>query len=65
MRGRVLAGVLLVAVGLVWAAQGLGLLPGSGLMDGDIRWAAIGAALVVGGLALVISARRRPPSPEA
>ena len=39
MRGRVIAAALLVAVGLVWIGQGLGLLRGSGFMVGDLRWA--------------------------
>ena len=63
MRGRMLAAVLLAAVGLVWLAQGLGLFPGSGFMDGSMAWAVIGAILVVAGVALGVSARRRPPTP--
>jgi LPXTG-motif cell wall-anchored protein len=66
MRGRMLAAVLLGVVGLGWMAQGLGFLPGTGFMDGDVTWAAIGAVLLVAGVALGISAwRRRPPSPVA
>ena len=66
MRGRMLAAVLLGVVGLGWIAQGLGFLPGSGFMDGDVTWAVIGAVLLIAGVALGINAwRRRPPSPEA
>jgi hypothetical protein len=65
MRGRMLAAALLVAVGLVWLAQGLGVFPGSGFMDGSVVWAVIGTVLVVAGVALGISARRRPPAPGA
>ena len=65
MRGRMLAAVLLGAVGLVWMAQGLGLFPGSGLMDGELLWVVIGGALVVAGVALGLSARRGRPKPEA
>ena len=62
MRGRMLAAVLLAAIGLVWLAQGLGLFPGSGFMDGSALWAVIGGALVVAGVELGVSARRRPPT---
>lgn len=62
MRGRMLAALVLAAVGLVWVAQGTGVLPGSGFMSGDVRWAVIGLALVVVGLGLaVVSVRRRDP----
>ena len=66
MRGRMLAAVLLGVVGLGWIAQGLGFLPGSGFMDGDVTWAIIGAVLLIASVALGVTAwRRRPPSPEA
>jgi hypothetical protein len=56
----IIAGVLIV-IGLVWLGQGLGLFPGSGLMDGDVRWVVIGGVLVgVGVLLGVTVARRRP-----
>ncbi len=42
MRGRVITATLLVAVGLVWIGQGLGLLRGSSFMVGDVRWAVAG-----------------------
>ena len=61
MRGRWILAALLGLVGLVWLAQGLGLLPGSGFMDGDARWAAAGAVLVVIGVGLAVSAARRRP----
>jgi hypothetical protein len=62
MRGRVITATLLVAVGLVWIGQGLGLLRGSSFMVGDLRWAAAGLVAVVVGAALAISVRRsRPP----
>ena len=63
MRGRMLAAVLLGVVGLVWILQGLGFMPGSGFMDGELTWAVIGAVLLVAGIALGVSAwRRRTPS---
>jgi hypothetical protein len=60
MRRRFLLGALLLAVGLVWIAQGTGLLRGSSFMVGDPRWAIAGAMLVVVGLVALVSARRRP-----
>lgn len=48
---------VLVAVGLVWIAQGLGLLRGRSFMVDDVRWAAIGVVVVAVGL--VLGWRRR------
>jgi hypothetical protein len=59
MRGRLVAGVLLALVGLVWIGQGLGLLRGSSFMVDDIRWAIFGAVAVVAGVVLLVGARRR------
>jgi hypothetical protein len=58
MRGRVITATLLVAVGLVWIGQGLGLLRGSSFMVGDVRWAAAGLVSVALGAAIAVSARR-------
>lgn len=58
MRGRVLVAMALVAVGLVWIGQGLGLLRGSSFMTDDARWAAIGLVLVIVGAAIAVSARK-------
>ena len=62
MRGRVITATLLVAVGLVWIGQGLGLLRGSGFMVDHLRWAAAGLVAFVMGVALAISVwrSRRP-----
>jgi MYXO-CTERM domain-containing protein len=49
--GRWVVPIVLVAVGLLWIGQGLGLLRGSSFMVDDPRWALIGAALVAVGLA--------------
>jgi hypothetical protein len=57
-RGRIIAAVALVAVGLVWIGQGFGLLRGSSFMVDDVRWAIAGVAFVVVGVALGISAWR-------
>ena len=59
MRGRLVAGVLLTLVGLVWIGQGLGLLRGSSFMVDDVRWAIAGLAAALIGGSLAISARRR------
>jgi low temperature requirement protein LtrA len=62
VRTRWIIAAVLVVIGAVWIAQGLGFLRGSGFMDGDARWALIGAALAAGGLVLgwtAIRARSR------
>lgn len=56
MRGRVITATLLVAVGLVWIGQGLGLLRGSSFMVDDPFWAAAGAVFVVAGSVIGVSA---------
>jgi hypothetical protein len=58
MRGRLIFGVLLALVGLVWIGQGLGLLRGSSFMVDDLRWAIAGIVAAVIGVLLVVSARR-------
>ena len=58
MRGRLIAGILLMLVGAVWIGQGLGLLRGSSFMVDDGRWALIGALMVVLGVAFLIRQRR-------
>ena len=58
MRGRVITATLLVAVGLVWIGQGLGLLRGSGFMVDDLRWAVAGLVAFVVGVALAVSVWR-------
>lgn len=62
MRGRMILAVAMVAVGLVWIGQGLGLLRGSSFMVDDARWAAIGLVLVLGGALLGLTARRGRPA---
>jgi hypothetical protein len=61
MRGRLIVAGVLGVIGLVWLGQGLGLMPGSGFMDGDARWAAAGAVLVVIAVALGVTVARRRP----
>lgn len=52
MRARLIIAAVLVVVGAVWMAQGLGFLRGSSFMVGDARWALIGVGTVAAGLAL-------------
>lgn len=61
MRTRWIIAAVLVVLGAVWIAQGLGFFPGNGLMDGDSRWALIGAVLVVLGVTVGWTARRARP----
>ena len=58
MRTRWLIAMGATMVGAVWLLQGLGMLPGSGFMDGDPFWAAAGAVLVAVGVMAGISAWR-------
>jgi len=51
-RTRAIVAVILVGAGLVWIGQGTGLLKGNSFMVGDMRWALIGSACVVAGLAV-------------
>ena len=65
MRPMLLAlGVLLIAAGAVWIAQGLDrpFAPGS-FMTADRAWVLIGAITVVAGVVLVGWSRQRDPSP--
>ena len=61
MRSRLVAGVLLALVGMVWIGQGLGLLRGSSFMVDDVRWAIAGLVAAVVGVVLVMSGRRQSP----
>ena len=58
MRARWIVAAVLILLGLVWIGQGTSVIPGSGFMTGDPRWALIGAVLVAVGLVLGWSALR-------
>lgn len=59
MRALLIAlGVVMVATGAVWTAQGLGYLEGSPMTDQSI-WAILGPLVAGLGLGLVIVAARR------
>ena len=47
MRARWIVATVLILLGLVWIGQGFGLIRSSSFMTDDIRWALIGAVLVV------------------
>jgi hypothetical protein len=58
---RVVVGVVLALVGLLFAGQGLNLVPGS-FMTGDRTWFWVGLVLVVVGVVLVVTGLRRGPA---
>ncbi|MCY7401867.1 MAG: hypothetical protein LH477_13125 [Nocardioides sp.] len=59
MRALLIAvGAVMILVGLVWTAQGLGYLEGSPMTDQSI-WAIIGPVLAGLGVALMVIAVRR------
>ena len=57
---RIGLGILLVLVGALWTLQGLGVVGGSA-MSGVTLWAIIGPIVVLAGIALALSGRRRTP----
>jgi hypothetical protein len=54
---RRIIGVILVAIGAVWIAQGTGALGGS-FMTGEGLWTVIGAIFALFGVALLVGAAR-------
>ena len=59
-RSRLIVAALLGVVGLVWIGQGLGYIGGS-FMTRDLKWAVIGAVVLMGAIGLAASARRSEP----
>ena len=57
-RLRIVLGVVLMVIGAIWGLQGLGVIGGSA-MSGVTLWAVIGPLVVVAGLTLALSGRRR------
>lgn len=58
-------GLVLVLVGLVWTAQGIGWLEGSPMTD-ETLWAVIGPVVaLVGALVAVLGLRRRGPGDDS
>ncbi len=63
---RLVAGLLLCAVGVIWIGQGVGAIHGS-FMTGSPFWAVVGALCLIAGLALLARAagiRRRRQAPD-
>lgn len=56
-----IAGIVAVLAGLLWAGQGLGWImwPESSFMLTDRKWAWIGGGTAIAGLALIALSRRR------
>lgn len=48
-----IGGILLIAVGLVWTLQGVGILGGS-VMSGSTMWAIIGPIVAIVGIFLIV-----------
>jgi len=59
-----IVGVLCAFFGIVWILQGVNILPGS-FMTGDIKWAIIGAVLLLVGIAVLVKANRKGGGGEA
>jgi len=57
----IVAGAILLLVGIVFGGQGLGVIPGS-FMTGDRTWFYIGLVMAFVGLVLLLIAFRRPKS---
>jgi hypothetical protein len=55
-----LLGMIAIAMGLLWAAQGAGYFPypASSFMINDMQWVYYGLATAIGGVALIAIARR-------
>ena len=62
MRARSLIAGVLILVGLVWIGQGTGIIHGSGFMTDDLKWAVVGAVLVVIGIVVAVTAVRNRPA---
>lgn len=55
---KLVVGVVLVVLGLVWFLQGIGAMGGSA-MSGSSMWAVIGPVVAIVGIVLLLPARRR------
>jgi len=62
MRARSLIAGVLILVGLVWIGQGTGIIAGTGFMTNDLKWAVIGAVLLVIGIIVAVTAVRNRPA---
>jgi uncharacterized membrane protein HdeD (DUF308 family) len=57
MRLRLVLGVVLAVVGVIWIGQGIGAIGGS-FMTGQAIWAVFGAVALLFGVVLIRGARR-------
>jgi hypothetical protein len=55
---RLVIGIVLCVIGVVWFGQGIGAIGGS-FMSGEAVWAVIGAIAIVFGLVLLFGGRGR------
>jgi glucose dehydrogenase len=62
MRTRLLVAVVMALIGLVWIAQGLAIVGGSGFMIGNPFWAVVGVVLIALAAVIVWSANRSRPT---
>ncbi len=58
---RMVVGALIALLGLLFAGQGLNLIPGSS-MTGDLTWFWVGLVLVIIGVVLIVAGLRRGPA---
>lgn len=56
--GRMVVGIVLAVLGIVWFLQGLDLFGQDGGMNGQTEWTLIGAVALVVGLVLAVSGFR-------
>jgi hypothetical protein len=56
---RLVGGVLLVALGVLWSLQGSGALGGSGGMNGQSQWLVIGVIVAIAGVILIVGSARK------
>jgi uncharacterized membrane protein len=60
---KMVVGVVLILVGVVWTLQGLDVMGGSG-MSGHAVWAVIGPIVAVVGAYLLVRGARSPSTPQ-
>jgi hypothetical protein len=56
---RLVVGIVLALLGILWILQGADLLGGSGGMNGQAIWIVIGAVVLIVGLVVLAPLRRR------
>jgi hypothetical protein len=56
---RVVGGILLTLIGVLWCLQGSGALGAGGGMNGQTQWLVIGAVVAVVGLVLLVGGVRK------